>query len=153
MKRITININKKNNNNFSFRNFNNPSKDLDDLILSNLIKMNPYLKKDDDATLDAMLAEAGMTDDRIIIPNRDRGFLMEGNFDTEFAKAAKFLSSYTPKKKIYTASGDDIYFFEDEIQIGTTLIPLYKLSSPIYYKNFTPEMKKTIINIFININR
>lgn len=159
MKRYTIEINKKNtNNNFSFRNLiNNPSKSLDDLILSNLIKMNPFLtgKKKNDDILDAMFADAGFnTDDHIIIPNRDNSYLLKGNFNSEFAKAANFLSSYTPKKKSYTLfDGTPIAFFEDEIQIGYDLIPLYKLSSPKYYSMFTPETKNTIINIFISINR
>lgn len=156
MKRYTIKINK-NNNNFSFRNLiNNPSKSLDDLIFSNLIKMNPYLgKKKNDDILDAMFADAGLnTDDHIIIPNRDNSYLLKGNLDTEFIKAANFLSSYTPKKRTYTLfDGTPIEFFEDEIQIGYDLIPLYKLSSSKYYSSFTPETKKTIINIFISINR
>lgn len=155
MKRYTIKINKNNNNNFSFRNLiNNPSKSLDDLILSNLIKMNPYLGKKDDRTLDAMFAEAGLgIDDRILITNRTTGNLLKGNFDTEFTKAAKFLANYTPTKKIFTFDRDDIAFFEDEIQIGDILIPLYKLNDIKYYDGFNDDLKKTIINIYISINR
>jgi len=155
MKRYTIEINKKNNNNFSFRNLiNNPSKSLDDLILSNLTKMNPYLGKKDDITLDAMFAEAGFnTDDHILIDNRTTRSFLKGNYDTEFAEAAKFLSSYTPKTTTYIIDRKDIAFFEDEIQIGDILIPLYKLSDIKYYNTFTPDIKKTIINIYISINR
>ena len=153
MKRYTIKINKNNNNNFNFRGNNNPSKALDDLILSNLIKMNPYLDKKDDRTLDAMLTEAGMgTDDHILITNRTTGNLLKGDFDTEFTKAAKFLANYTPTRT-YTFNRDDIAFFEDEIQIGDILIPLYKLNDIKYYNSFTPDLKKTIINIYISINR
>ena len=153
MKHYTIKINK-NNNNFSFRNLiNNPSKSLDDLILSNMTKMNPYLEKNDD-TLDAMLREANIgTSDRIIILNNSDSPLKDYTND-EFARAAKFLSSYTPNKKKYILFDDTpIKFFEDEIQIGYDLIPLYKLSSPKYYSAFTPETKKIIINIYISINR
>ena len=155
MKRYTIKINKNNNNNFSFRNLtNNPSKALDDRILSNLIKMNPYLGKKDDRTLDAMFAEAGLGgDDHILISNRTTGDLLKGNFDTEFATAAKFLSNYTPTTNIIKIDRNDIAFFEDEIQIGNILIPLYKLTDFKYYDTFTPELKKTIINIYISINR
>lgn len=159
MKHYTIKINnEKNNNSFNFRGFtNNPSKDLDNLILSNLKKMNPYLKTTKtDSTLDAMFIDAGLnTSDRIIIPNRNYSYLLKGNFDTEFIKAAKFLSNYTPGgKKYYTLfDGTPIEFFEDEIQIGYDLIPLYKLNTPKYYSTFTPEIKNTIINIFISINR
>lgn len=155
MKRYTIEINKKNNNNFSFRNNNNPSKALDDLILSNLIKMNPFLGyKKEDSTLKAMFDEAGFnTDDHIIIPNRDNSYLLKGNFDSEFAKAANFLSNYTPTKSTYIIDKNDITFFEDEIQIGTTLIPLYKLKDIRYYNEFTPKTKNIIINLYININR
>ena len=158
MKHYTIKINNKNNNNFSFRNlFSNPSKDLDDLILSNMKKMNPYInintgKKD--LTLDAMFRDAGFdTDDRIIIPN-SYSYRLENDIDIDFIKAAAFLSSYTPTKKSYILfDGTPIGFFEDEIQIGNTLIPLNYLTNKKYYTSFTPEIKKTIINIFISINR
>ena len=155
MKHYTFEINKNNNNKFSFRNlFGNPSKSLDDLILSNMTKMNPFLtgKKKEDPTLDAMFIDAGFdTDDHIIIPNKS--YLLKGIIDTDFAKAARFLSSYTPKKNYIIFDDTEIKFFEDEIQIGNTLIPLYKLSSPKYYNSFDPELKSTIINIFISINR
>lgn len=156
MKHYTIKINNsKKNTGINFRNTNNTSKSLDDLILSNLIKMNPYLKDTrKDNTLDAMFAEAGFkNDDHIIISNRNYSSILKSDFDTEFAKAAKFLADYTPKKsRIYTIDKNDIAFFEDEIQIGDTLIPLYKLSSPIYYSDFTPKTKNIIINLFITIN-
>lgn len=153
MKRYTIKFDDKNSNNSSFR--NNASKNLDDLIISNLIKMNPYLegtyKKD--STLDAMFAEAGFNteDDHIII--RNTGYNLKGNFDSDFAKAAKFLANYKPTKTYKLYDGSPITFFEDEIQIGYDLIPLYELSSPKYYYKFTPEQKNIIINIFISINR
>lgn len=158
MKHYTIKINNsKKNTGINFRN-TNPSKSLDDLILSNLIKMNPYLenkyKNTTDDTLDAMFAEAGFDNkDYTITINRRSSNLLKGDFDIKFAKAAKFFSDYTPRKtKTYIIDSNDIAFFEDEIQIGTTLIPLYKLSSPIYYNEFTPETKKIIINLFITIN-
>lgn len=167
MKHYTIKINKNNNNN-TFRT-NNASKNLDDLLLSNIIKMNPFLgyKSDDDTIkinftkndssdiIDAALREAGLKgDDRIIISNRYDSYLKD-DFDTEFAKAARFFSSYTPdnKKTYILADGTPIGFFEDEIQIGYDLIPLYKFGSPKYYNLFTPEKKKIIINLYISINR
>ena len=145
MKRYTIKINKNNNNNnFSFRTNNDPSEALDNLIFSNLKKMNPYLY-DTDTKYDI--------DDHIIIPNRnDNGYLLKG-FSTEFAKAAKFLSDYTPTKKYYTYDKTPIEFFEDEIQIGNILIPLYKLSNSKYYDTFDTKTKNIIINLFITINR
>ena len=165
MKHYTIKINKNNNNN-TFRT-NNASKNLDDLLLSNIIKMNPFLgaKKDDtikinftndssDSFLDAAFREAGLKNDRIIISNR-YGSLLKDDFDTEFAKAARFFSSYNPdnKKTYILADGTPIAFFEDEIQIGYDLIPLYKFGSPKYYNLFTPEKKKIIINLYISLNR
>jgi len=153
MKHYTIKINNKNNNSFNFRTFANASESLDTLILSNMKKMNPYLKSND-STLDAMFAAAGLdTGDRIIIPNRDYSYLLKDNFNTEFIKAAKFLSTYSPRKKYTLFDGTPIEFFEDEIQIGYDLIPLYKLSRPEYYHTFAPAIKNTIINIFISINR
>ena len=155
MKHYTIKINNKNNSGINFRNNTNASKNLDNLIFSNLIKMNPYLagttKKNDSGLLDAMFEEAGFdTGDRIIISNRPTSSFLKGNFDTKFAEAANFLANYTPTKKIFL--GDlPIKFFEDEIQIGYDLIPLYELTSPKYYNMFTPETKKIIINIYISI--
>ena len=150
MKRYTIKINNNNTNNGSFN--NNASKNLDNLILSNLIKMNPYLgyKKKSTSFLDAAFAEAGLNggDDRIIIDNRFDGYSLK---DTDFTRAAKFLSNYTPTKTYYKINRDDIAFFEDEIQIGDTLIPLYKLESPTYYSEFTPRIKNIIINLYITI--
>ena len=150
MKHYTIKINNSNNSGINFR--NNASKSLDDLILSNLIKMNPYLGKKNDDTLDAMFIDAGLkNDDHIIIPNRKYSTILKGNFDTEFAKAAKFLAGYTPTKKISLYNDLPIAFFEDEIQIGDYLIPLYKLNTPTYYTSFDNEIKNIIINIFITI--
>jgi hypothetical protein len=117
--------------------------------------MNPFLGyKKNDSFLDAAFDEAGLYSDRIIISNYDDSYLLKGDFDTEFAKAARFLSTYTPgDKKYILTDGTPIGFFEDEIQIGYDLIPLYKFSSPKYYNLFTPEKKKLIINIYISINR
>lgn len=144
MKTYTIKINNNNNNYSNGSFFTNASKNLDNLILSNLRKMNPYLNTD--STLDAMLDEAGFI-------YRDNGYLLKGNFDSEFAKAAKFLADYTPKKKCIIFDNTPIGFFEDEIQIGYDLIPLSNLRDTRYYTTFTPEIKKTIINIYISINR
>jgi len=158
MKTYTIKINRNNNNSFNFRNLNNASKNLDDLIIAGLTKMNPYLRGTKnigtpDPTLNAMLAEAGFdTDDHIIISNRDNSYLLKDN-SIEFAKAAKFLSNYTPIKKYYLYDETPIEFFEDEIQIGSTLIPLYKLSDSRYYRTFDRKTKNIIINLFITINR
>lgn len=148
MKKYTIKLKK---NNGSFNNSTNASKALDDLIYAGLTKMNPYLKKTkSDNLLDAMFEDASFeTYDHITIHN---GSILKDDFDTDFAKAAKFLASYTPNKKYILTDGTPIVFFEDEIQIGYDLIPLYKLSSPKYYTLFTPETKKTIINLFITIN-
>lgn len=143
MKHYTIKFNNNTNNNttsFDFRN-NNASKALDDLILSNMIKKNPFLSPD--------YYEKKRNDRTIIIKNNSN--LLKGNFDLDFAKAAAFLANYTPKKSIYTFNDDDITFFEDEIQIGSTLIPLYMLESSSYYNLIPKKTKEIIINIFISI--
>lgn len=155
MKHYTIKFDNNNNNRSNGSIFSNASKNLDNIILSNLKKMNPFMTNIDstDPTLDAMFDET-FGKDYIIIPNRNYDYLLKGDFDTEFAKAAKFLANYNPKKIRYTLiDGTPIEFFEDEIQIGFDLIPLYKLSSPRYYSTLAPKTKNTIINIFISINR
>lgn len=152
MKHYTI---KFDNNNSNFRS-NNASKNLDNIILSNLIKMNPYLagtRNDNDTTLDAMLSDAGFKKDNEYIIIRKNSSLLKGNFDNEFAKAANFLADYKPNKTYKLYDGTPITFFEDEIQIGYDLIPIYKLRNIKYYNEFAPETKNIIINIFISINR
>jgi hypothetical protein len=159
MKRYTIKLNKDNS---IFRtNTTNASKALDDLILGNMINMNPYLGKTkkiyttidrSDDTLDAMINE--LNDNKyILISNRDyRGYL-KGDFDTEFAKAAKFLANYKPKKNSYKLYDDTfIKFFEDEIQIGYDLIPIYDLISPSRFSKIDDKTKNIIINFYITIN-
>lgn len=151
MKRYTINLG---NNNNIFRNNNtaNASKNLDDLILGNLIKMNPYLgnKKKDD-TLTAMLNEA-KNNDRIFIPIK-RSYSLKDKFDsTEFIKAAKFLANYKPDNSYIKLDDTIIKFFEDEIQIGYDLIPLYDLTRPAFLSSLDEKTKSIIINIYITIN-
>ena len=143
MKHYTIKFNNNNTNTttFDFRN-NNATKALDDLILSNIIKKNPFL---------APSYYEKKKSDTIIIDNRITSSPLKGNFDTDFAKAAAFLANYTPTKSIYTFDNNDITFFEDEIQIGSTLIPLYMLESSSYYDLIPKKTKEIIINIFISI--
>ena len=150
MKHYTIKINNSENTGNTFRN-TNYSKSLDDLILSNIIKTNPYLSyiKNDEPSIRIKTIKK---DDHIIIPNRSYSSILKSNFDDEFTKAAKFLAKYNPSKNIYKFDDNDITFFEDEIQIGSTLIPLYMLEDSRYYNTFTPATKNIIINLFITIN-
>lgn len=150
MKHYTIKINKNNNNNtsFNFRDFTDPSKKLDDFLASRIIESTPYLYD--------IIAPKKTYKTRILIPNRDYSSLLKDNFDIEFGKAARFLLAYTRKPKldfsIYSMD-DNINFFEDEIQIGSTLIPLYMLEDSRYYSSIPKKTKNIIINIFISINR
>jgi len=161
MKRYTINL--KDNSIFRTNNTANASKALDDLILGNMISMNPYLDKSgtkkiyiktdrSDDTLDAMINEMNKSE-FIIIPNKNYRSYLKGNFDSEFAKAAKFLANYKPKKTTFKLYDDNfIKFFEDEIQIGYDLIPIYDLISPSRYSRLSDNTKNIIINFYITIN-
>lgn len=146
--KYTFNLN--NNNKNTFRNNNNWSKILDDIILSDVIKKNPYLKTKEESFIDSAIAAikpaTSLFDDHIIINN---GTKKESS--PEFMDAVKFLSTYNNNKHPYytLSDGTPIVFFEDEIQIGFDLIPRDEFEG-FFYK--LPERKKkTIIDIYIKI--
>lgn len=132
-----------NNNSNNFRNNNDWSKILDNIILTDVMKKNPYLKTKEEKFIDAVLKDiAPKNDDRIIIDNT--------RSNNDFLKAVQFLKDYTPTKNYYElADGTPVVFFEDEIQIGYDLIPRNEFID--FTSLFTPAKKKTIIDIYIKI--
>lgn len=106
----------KNNNNkfYSFPEYTDYSKILDDLISSNLMKTNSYLKKSkDDALIDAMFDEAyGKT-------------IKLSNLEDSYNAAAKYLAFFGKKNKLtynlghtYYIDNTPIIFHLDSIEIG-----------------------------------
>nr|DAQ57722.1 MAG TPA: hypothetical protein [Crassvirales sp.] len=159
MKTYTFEINKNNKKNtfpkFFTTKSTNYSKILDNIIATNIINTNQYLK---DATTTAALKEIG-------IAPADDSYYFNTSFD-KFMEAAKFLASYKYKsnmpyilnKKYYTIDGTPIIFYNDEIQIGTDIYEYSDFGNIDFINGLTPKKKKIIINIAtpkntnININ-
>ena len=136
------------NKNSNFRNNNDFSKTLDDIISASLIKKNSYLIDDDYKYPDTI----GCTCKFCGAALKD---------DDEFIKAANFLSNYKknyfklPKKfifgKIYKLNGGTpIIFYDNEIQIGSDLYSYSDFSNMSFLNNISDNTKKTIINIYTN---
>lgn len=156
----TFNYSKKNNsNNYTFlgkTNGTNYSKILDDIILTDIVKKNSYLFKNyKDDYLDDILINAKPTN--------------EPKFDSDFIKAANFLTNYKKLKKSYTipfklnttytlADGTPIIFYDDEIQIGFDVYKYSTFSDLSFLNSLNKNTKDIIINIYtkgatnININ-
>ena len=126
----------------------NYSTILDNIIASNIIKNNEYLKKaKEDAFIDNLLGKKSTT----IFSS-----LLKG--DDEFTKAANFLANYkkkTSKKlpfifgKIYKLiDGTPICFYYDEIQIDTELYSYDDFSNISFLNKLEEPKKNIIINIF-----
>ena len=151
----TYTFNKTNKKNTIFTNpFHKPdySSIIDDIILTDVIKKNNYLFKEN---------------------NNSKVFLNNigyGTIDDDFIKAANFLANYKSNKKKYTIipftlgksyklpNGDYIIFYDDEIQIGFDTYKYSDFADLSFLNGLSANMKKTIINIYttgsanININ-
>ena len=120
------------------------SKIIDDIIISDVVNKNSYLFKTPKATT-------------CII---DSGQLK--NNTSEFIKAAKFLANYKEPKKnklkfiigktYYLIDGTPIIFYDDEIQIGFDLYKYKDFDSDIFIQDLDASKKKTIIDIYTNID-
>ena len=134
---------------------NNAEKSLNAMLAKKILEFAPYLKKEKPAkkTIDI----------DITIPKKkiDTTNSINGVKINDFIDACVFLSKY---KNNYTFdSGKDEYDFElsdgtpvrifdDEIQIGYTLIPMEWLIDPNeYISAFTPKKKKMIIDIAVKL--
>lgn len=164
MKTYTFEINKNNKKNtfpkFFTTKSTNYSKILDNIIATNIINTNQYLK---DTTTTAALKEIGITPTDV---NYNWYYFNNTTNYDKFIEAAKFLASYKFKsnmpyilnKKYYTIDGTPIIFYNDEIQIGTDIYEYSDFGNIDFINGLTPKKKKIIINIAtpkntnININ-
>lgn len=148
------------NNSFLSTTTTNYSKILDDLIASDIIKKNNYLKNyystPSNDTISCALKEIFKKPADIII---DSIALKDNN---KFIKAANFLANYKKKSnlpsniifgKTYELSdGTPIIFYDDEIMIGFDLYS-YDDFKDITFLNLLPKKTKSaIINITTIIN-
>ncbi len=143
---------------YTFKSTNNTKntaeKSLNDMLAEKILEFAPYLKK----------KPAKKTIDiDITIPKKklNEANSINGIKINDFIDACAFLSNY--KTSYAYDSGKDEYDFElsdgtpvrifdDEIQIGYTLIPMDWLIDPeLYISTFTPKKKKMIIDIAVKL--
>ena len=125
------------------------SKILDDIIAADVINKNSYLFETN--------YKPTYNTEFSIIENA-----LKDSEENNFTKAVNFLTSSDKKKffvpkniiygKMYTLTdGTPIVFYEDEIQIGFDSYSYSSFNKPLFLSTLTPKIKKTIINIYINI--
>ena len=130
---------------FSFLKKNKPtdySEVLDDLILTNLMETNSYLKDYKTKQEDAKIFEASTAS-------------LKGK---EFAEAASFLANYSKKKafpfifgKVYKLTGNiPVIFYDDEIQIDRDIYSYDDFENLAFLNTLSAPKKKIIIDIYTN---
>lgn len=135
----------------------NYSKILDDIIATDIISKNSYLKKytsagtTDDDFIDCMMKDSAKKNHSIFI----KGFALKD--DNKFIDAANFLANYKKNKilskfiigETYKLSdGTPIIFYDDEIQIGFDLYTYDDFKDIIFLKKLSTTAKNIIINIY-----
>lgn len=141
-------------NNFSSANY---SSIIDDIILANIKKNNPYLfeeRTSRPATIifDTPKKKSIDIDITINKPKTERSY----TFDA-LSKAIKRLANYRSniENDIYDfklEDGTPVKLFCNEIQIGYDLIPLNNFTKKLY-DSLSESSKKNIIDIYIKINK
>jgi hypothetical protein len=114
---------------------------LDDLILSDIINKNPWLK-----------TEKKNTSDIIYLKDFD---LYGDNLDKKICSyfANCKLGNDCPfiKDKIYyLADGTPFYITDDYITIGFNTYYFYEFGKPMFFNTLSDSMKKTICEIYID---
>lgn len=150
MKTYTFNLNNNNKTNGIYTKFTNPfpkstdySKIIDDLILDDLIEKNSWLGyKKEEKFINNLIADSKKYTSPII--------------DSDFAKAAKFLSNYNTAKyfpfekdKTYELSdGTIITITDDYIHINEKMYFFNLFDDYSFLAALTPKEKKTICTIY-----
>ena len=146
-----------NTNNTSFPN-TNYSKILDDLIATDLIKKNGYLKNYttagtiDDDFIDCMMKDSAKKHSGIFIDSialkDDNKFIKAANFLANYKKKADIASKFIFGKTYKLTDGTPIIFYDDEIQIGFDLYTYDDFKDIIFLKKLPTTAKNIIINIY-----
>lgn len=160
MKKTTFII-KNNNSNNSFCSTTKPanySEILDNIILADIAKKNGYLTDymNEDMELDNII-NASKTK-LIFIDNsstlKNDKFIKAANFLANYKKNKKTISSKFIFGKTYKLSnGLNITFYDDEIQIGSNTYSYDEFGDTIFLNHLPSDIKKTIININIFLNK
>lgn len=160
MKKIIYTFNNGTKNNNTFRaNTTNYSKILDDIIATDIINKNSYLKPyfsaNNDDFISCMMKESAKKNPGITI----NGFALKDD-SSKLIDAANFLANYKKKKDIASTfifgktykliDGTPIIFYDDEIQIGFDLYSYDDFKDITFLKLLPKKTKSAIISI-INI--
>ena len=160
MKKIIYTFKDNNSNNSFHTTTPNYSKILDNLITTDIIEKNSYLKPycsccaAGNDFIDCMMKESAKKNSNIIF----NSFALKDNI--KFIDAANFLANYNKKKDIASkfilgktyklSDGTPIIFYDDEIQIGFDLYTYDDFKDITFLKALPKTTKSAIINI-INI--
>lgn len=113
----------------------------DSILTSNIINNNPYL-------IDSDIINATNKGKKIYIINDAPKY----DYDN-FNAAMNYLANLgNDSYDFELTDGTPIKIFDDEIQIGYTIIPIQKYSYKSFL-DFTPKTKKTIIDIYIKLSK
>ena len=158
MKHYIFNNKKNDTNNkfftFDFTTKKDPSEALDELILSDVIKRNPYLanigKPKDTITsdmIDILLTKPLYG--KYMIPNHTLYNITKANKTYSLLSAIRLLLDQNNYGSYELPDGTTIRFFGDEVQIDDTIFSLE--DSKLLMEALKPKTKKTIIDFVISI--
>lgn len=135
---------KNNNNTTTFFTPSNKSTDyskmLDDLILSDIINKNPWLKTEKNNNSTIILKDIDLYGDSL-----------DKKVCSCFANYKLGNNCPFIKDKIYyLADGTPFYITDDYITIGFNTYYFYEFGKPMFFSNLSESMKKTICEIYVD---
>ena len=116
------------------------SKILDDLILDDLIKKNPWLNTSYSSANEPTTIKIKFKDDNDLYSNVCKFFA-----DKDYLK-----KTFIKDKIYYLADGTPFYLTDDYITIGFNTYYFYEFGNPIFINGLTDSFKKTIATIYID---
>lgn len=125
---------------------NNYSKILDNIILTDVMNQNSYLKTKDNYSIKNIFVNKKKNIDTIIDDAID------------IIKAIDIINNYRKKDIVfekgtkYNYAGIPVIFYDDEIQIGFNIYSYSDLYDKSFINSLAPEDKDDIIKISIKIN-
>lgn len=152
MNTYTFNFNKKNTNSSNKR--TNNTSYINSLIRSNVAKIAPYIVDDDYIPTFTTPKKKTVIDITIKKPRKNTSTMaiFDADYISDFEKAVNYLATSYKNLDSYDfkINGVPVKIFDDgEIQIGYELFNLTNLATC----ELTPKTKKTIIDIYISLNK
>ncbi len=117
------------------------SKILDDLILDDLIKKNPWLNTSySSSTTEPTTIKIKFKDDNDLYSNVCKFFA-----DKDYLK-----KTFIKDKIYYLTDGTPFYITDDYITIGFNTYYFYEFNTPKFFAGLSDDMKKTICTIYVD---